>query len=196
MQSASKQTSKLLRVAGCDPGFRFLGIAVLEKNQDQVTLLEVKVVETKKGNKKGMRDLRVAADDQRRLKEFWDAIGEVLQRQKVTALGVEGYAPWPGQTGGSAWKVGFGFQMVVCCGWAHGLLPMVFRPDDLKRRLLGQNSGTKGEVEAALRSTVAGFEEALEAIPKTKREHAADAVGHAYLALEEVEKMHAMYGVF
>lgn len=153
-------------------------------------------METKKGSKKEMRDLRVAADDQRRLKEFWDGASDVLKRWEITSMGVESYAPWPDQMGGNAWKVAFAYQLAVCCGWAHGLLPMVFRPDDLKRRLLGKNSGTKTEVEDAIRYRILGASEALDKIAKTKREHAADAIGHAYLALGEVEKMHAMYGVF
>jgi Holliday junction resolvasome RuvABC endonuclease subunit len=182
---------------GIDPGFASLGMAVLERTpQGKVRLLAVRVLETKKGSKKAMRDLRVAADDQRRLREFWEGLQRYLTEFSPKAMGVESYAPWPGQMGGNAWKVAFAYQMAVCAGWAHGLLPMTFRPDDLKRRLLGKNSGTKGDVEKALASQVEGFTEALEAISKTKREHAADAVGHAYLAMEEVEKMRAMYGAF
>lgn len=152
------------------------------------------MLETAKAPKKVMRDLRVAADDQRRLKYYWDQLVAEMKAHQVVAIGVESYAPWPGQMGGSAWKVGFTYQLAMCAGWAHGVLPMVFRPDDLKRRLLGRNAGTKGAVEAALKALVSGFADALQELPKTKREHVADAVGHAVLAMEEAARMRAMYG--
>jgi len=197
MQQELKQIFKLLRTGGIDPGFASLGIAILEKDAEgEIQLLFLKVLETQKGNKKAMRDLRVAADDQRRLKIYWDGVQDAITNYRPHAFGVESYAPWPGQMGGNAWKVAFAFQLAVCAGWAQGLAPLIFRPDDLKRRLLGKNSGTKGEIETALCSKIAGMKEILDKIPKTKREHAADAVGHAYLAMEEVEKMRATYGAF
>jgi len=189
------QSTLKLRTCGTDPGFASLGIAIIERDIADIKLVNVRVVETKKGDKKAMRDLRVAADDQRRLREFWDAVSATITEHKPMALGVESYAPWPGQMGGSAWKVAFAMQMVVCCGWHHNLRPLIFRPDDLKRRLLGKNSGTKGEIETALCAKISGMREALDKIPKTKREHAADAIGHAYLAMGEVETMRATYGV-
>ena len=181
---------------GVDPGFANLGLAVVMRPKPgallQLVMLEV--VETSKAPKKVMRDLRVAADDQRRLREFWDKLSHEIAAHRPSAMGVESYALFPGQLGGNSWKVSFAFQMSVCCGWAHGILPMVFRPDDLKRRLLGKNAGTKVAVADVLRTLVVGFGDALDQLPKTKREHAADAVGHALLALEEAAKMRAMYG--
>jgi len=179
---------------GCDPGMASFGLAILAKEEAGLRLISVDVIETKKADKKVMRDLRVAADDQRRLHEFWDKISAVILSHKPNAMGVESYALFPGQLGGNSWKVAMSFQMSICCGWHHGLLPMVFRPGDLKHRLLGKNSGTKGEIETALCNKIEGMSGVMAKIAKTKREHAADAIGHAYLAMEEVEKMRAMYG--
>jgi len=193
----------LFKAAGVDPGLRFLGMAVLSMplpstgatGPKPLPMLQmIQVLETEKTPKKAMRDLRVSADDQRRLKYLWDRISQMLIEHRPQAMGVESYAPFPGQMGGSAWKVAFAYQLAMCAGWAYGILPMVFRPDDLKRRLLGKNAGTKVAVEDVLRTLVTGFGDALDKLPKTKREHAADAVGHALLALEEAAKMRAMYG--
>lgn len=173
-----------------------MGTAVVELRPEEKhpRLVMLQILETKKGPKKVMRDLRVATDDQRRLRYFWDNLHLIIAAHMPQAIGVESYAPWPGQMGGNAWKVAFAYQLAVCSGWAHGLLPMVFRPDDIKRRFLGKNAGTKGEVEAALGKLVTGFEEELAKLPKTKREHVSDAVGHAVLAIEEAGRMRAMYG--
>ena len=181
---------------GVDPGFANLGLAVVmrPKPEAPLRLVTLEVVETSKAPKKAMRDLRVAADDQRRLRHFWNRLELVIAAYLPQAIGVESYAPWPGQMGGNAWKVALAYQLSVCAGWAHGILPMVFRPDDLKRRLLGKNAGTKVAVEDVLRTLVMGFGEALDKLPKTKREHAADAVGHALLAIEEAARMRAMFG--
>lgn len=181
---------------GIDPGFAHLGLAVVtrQKPGDPLRLVTLEVVETSKAPKKAMRDLRVAADDQRRLRHFWNRLESVIAAYLPQAIGVESYAPWPGQMGGNAWKVALAYQLSVCVGWAHGVLPMTFRPDDLKRRLLGKNAGTKGEVEQGLCAEVTGLRDALDALPKTKREHAADAVGHALLAIEEAARMRAMFG--
>lgn len=181
---------------GIDPGFRCLGTAVVEWQPEakQYRLRCLTVVETKKAKKKEMRSLRVADDDQRRLRHFWEMLSSTIGAYSPSVVGVESYAPWPGQMGGNAWKVAFAYQLSICAGWSHGLLPMVFRPDDLKRRFLGKNAGTKVAVEDALRVLVSGFSEELDKVAKTKREHAADAVGHAVLAIEEAERMRAMYG--
>ena len=187
--------TQIIRTLGCDPGMAFFGIAILEKEgKNPVRLVSVKVLATKKADKKVMRDLRIAADDQRRLREFWDHLSREIETREPNGMGVESYALFPGQLGGNSWKVSFAFQMAVCCGWSHGILPMVFRPDDLKRRLLGKNAGTKGAVEERLCAEVTGLRDALDALPKTKREHAADAAGHALLAIEESARMRAMFG--
>jgi len=98
--------------------------------------------------------------------------------------------------GGNAWKVANVAQSIVCLGWTNGYRPMLFRADDLKRYFLGRNKGTKDDVEKALYEHVEGLSKAIERFPETKREHVADAVGHAVLALNELEEMRRMAGFF
>ena len=180
---------------GVDPGFSSMGIAVIQRNAlGQINLMTADVLETKKANKKAMRDLRVAADDQRRMREFWDRLLDCIDSYEPKAVGVESYAPWPGQMGGNAWKVAFSYQMAICACWTKGIRPLSFRPDDLKRRILGKNSGDKRSVELMLYTKIGGLEAFLATMPKTKHEHAADAAGHAYLAMMEVDQMQQMYG--
>lgn len=181
------------RALGVDPGFANTGLAVVEVSPTP-KLIALRFLETSKSSKKAMRDIRVSADDQRRLRSIWDALSETIEQYHPNAIGVESYALFPGQLGGNSWKVALAYQLSVCVGWKYGVLPMVFRPDDLKRRFLGKNAGTKLAVEDVLKVLVLGFKDALLEFPKTKREHVTDAVGHAVLALEESAKMRAMYG--
>ena len=185
--------SDLLVTCGCDPGFSKFGIAILQLEDKKISIVSTRLIETQKSDKKTMRDLRVSADDQRRLKTFWDVLIDYFGRLQIKAAGIESYCPFPGQAGGSAWKVGFAYEMAVCACWAKNVTPMIFRPDDLKRRFLNKKSGSKLEIEEAIVELVSGAREELDKYPKTKREHIADAIGHAYLAMEELQKMRSMY---
>ena len=95
----------ILITAGADPGLAKFGLAILKNEDQKISLVETLLLETEKSDKKVMRDLRVSADDQRRLKEFWDILIERLVGHKVKAAGIESYAPFPGSMGGNSWKV-------------------------------------------------------------------------------------------
>jgi Holliday junction resolvasome RuvABC endonuclease subunit len=155
----------------------------------------VDVMETKKADKKTLQTLRVASDDQRRLREFWDGLMEIIREHQPKAVGVEGWRPFPGQMGGNAWKVGAAVQVVQCVGWACGLNPAVFLPSDIKRRFLGNKAGDKNRVGYALLQAVEGLAPIMADTAKGKHEHIYDAVGLAYLALEEMYRIRALAGM-
>jgi len=187
--------SSTLTAVGVDPGLAKMGIAVVERSPERTKLRYMDLLVTKKGSKKQLRNLRIADDDQRRIKELYDATVATLKKYKAHGIGVESYTPH-GPMGGGAWKVGNVAQSIVCLGWSLGFRPMLFRPDDLKRTFLGRNKGTKLDVQVALYEHVDGLEKALMRFPETNREHLADAVGHAVLALDEMEEMRRMAGFF
>lgn len=195
-----RREKPLVRVVGVDPGFRTMGITILEQEQgSRPRALVTKVVETEKmaGKRKALVETRVSTDDQRRLSELWcgleDSVAEcvALVGERPFIVGVEAYRPFKGRGGGNAWKSAIGYGLVS--GWArgHGWPLMVFLPDDLKRAFTLSRSSSKQEVEAAMCKKVDGLRELLDQLHKDDREHAADAAGHAYLALVEHTKFTA-----
>lgn len=145
----------------------------------------------------------MSADDLRRYTEAWSGMENIYKQYVPHALGVEVYQPGflkksTGQRiGGSAGAVK---SMAVYGGlifWAltHGMFVAPFLPADLKKRFCGKQSASKLEVISEMCQLVVGLEELLALIPKSKREHCADAAGHAYLVLEEIDRVRVMLGL-
>lgn len=85
---------------------------------------------------------------------------------------------------GAAAKV-LSVQGLVCQAAFDRNLPVLpFTPADLKRRATGGKAASKEDVMRGLASFVSGFDAGLAYLAPTHRNHAADAVGHAVLALE------------
>jgi len=187
----------LLISLGIDPGMASMGLAVVCRSAEGVDkVLDGKVIETKKATKKELRNLRMCVDDQRRMRLLSDASEELIKKYNPHVIGIEAYAPTIGRMGGNAWKVGNVMQAMVCLSWNYGYEPLIFLASDLKRTFLGKSSGSKLEVEEVLREKVLGVGDILARFPKTKQEHVTDAIGHAVLALTELEKMRRMAGFF
>lgn len=85
---------------------------------------------------------------------------------------------------GAAAKV-LAVQGLVCqAAFAQDIRILPFTPADLKRRATGGSAGSKDDVMRGLAKIVDDFDAGLLYLPSTHRNHAADAVGHALLALE------------
>ena len=169
---------------GCDPGFSAMGLSVVELVAGHYVCHKLQIVETKKADKKAMQGKRVADDDQRRLRLFWDAINSLFVGYDLGSISIECWRPFPGQMGGNAWKVTMAVQTAVCAGWHNQVPPMMFLPSDIKRRFLGSQKGSKLEIEYAVLQEVEGLSEHLENIPRSKHEHVCDATCLAILAIE------------
>lgn len=189
-----------LRCMGIDPGFAKTGIAVVEVGDDEPRLLHLRIVETKKATKKKLNNRRVSHDDQDRLQQIWDAMIATALEWEPAILAYEVYAPRPGKL--SAWKTALVTGMIQ--GMANAMeKPLYpFIPQDLKREFTGF-TGKKGEkvdtskkeVQAALGLALTGWSDMIQAIPESKREHVADAAGHAYLGIQEALNLRAMAGL-
>jgi Holliday junction resolvasome RuvABC endonuclease subunit len=182
----------LVRVMGVDPGFATMGIAILEQLQNQrPRVLHLSVTATEKqSNRKALVVTRVSTDDQRRLSELWEALGDAagVPERRPFILAVEAYRPFSGRGGGNAWKSAVGYGLVSAFARAQGWPCMVFLPEDLKRAFTLSRSSSKQAVEDAVCEKVDGLRESLDDLKESEREHAADAAGHAYLAIVEVAK--------
>lgn len=205
LQKKKWVNEKHLVVLGADPGFALSGVVVLERKGPGVVPVAklAKVVETKKAAKKLRDIMRVSTDDVQRFTGVWAGFEAAYLEYRPHALGVEVFQPGfrkPGsgrQIGGSAGAVK---SMGVYGGlvfWAltHGMFVAPFLPSDLKRRFCGKQAASKQDVASEMCQLIGGLEELLAGITKSKREHVADAAGHAYLVLEEIDKMRLMLGL-
>lgn len=184
-----------LIVMGVDPGLASTGLAILEKAPGKkASCLKLKVIRTKKADKKDRRNLRVTADDSRRLKEIRDGLAELFEDLRPQALAFEVYSPY-GAQGGSAWKTARVEGAVQMFGLEREILVLPFLPQDLKRGFCGRVGASKVDVQTALCEKVDDLRTAIQNFPKTVQEHVADAAGHAYLAFEEILRMRAMLGL-
>lgn len=183
-------------VMGVDPGFGTGGIVLLEKFHPdfQPKVLHGEIIETSKAAKKERTNLRVTTDDQRRYREIWAKLSEISGTYHPYAVGLEAYRVFEGR-GGNAWKTAVVYGGIIF--WAHtaNLYVTPFLPTDLKKRFCGKLSASKEEVEETLCKLIQGLRELLDSNPKGKREHLADAAGHAYLVMEEVAQHRKLLGL-
>lgn len=156
---------------------------------------ELEVITTDKQIKKARVNLRVTNDDLRRYSVIWKRIEEIYNQYKPTILGLEAYRVMTGAGGGSSWKAAVVYGEVLGFGFSKGMYVSPSLPTDIKKRFCGVQSASKLDVEIALEKQVIGLEQALEAIPVSKREHTVDAACHAILALEEVCSISDLPGV-
>lgn len=184
-----------LRVLGVDPGFASMGVAVLEQSAGRVRALAADVLRTQKAPRKALRDLRVASDDLRRLRVFWDGLAALAKAHAPQVLAVETYAPQPGRAGRNGWKAALTYGLVVGFGFAHGLSVMPFTPSDLKRQLARKAGASKQDVAEVVFGQVDDLEPLLRHLPASQHEHATDAAGHAVLGMREMVTLRRMMGV-
>lgn len=160
---------------------------------------------TQKSPKKDRRNLRVSTDDKRRFTEIWGAMAQLGAQFEIHALGIEVFSPWQvmrkqgskavGGGFASAWKTASVYGLGLGFGFSRDLLTFPFLPADLKQGIVGKLASSKEDVRTALFGKVENFRELLRRIPDAKREHAADAVGHAFMGLCELYEMRKMLGL-
>lgn len=178
-----------------DPGLAITGMAVVRWEGDKPIAHHAELLRTKKLKKKELRTVRVMDDDQRRMREIWEAVKKVVRETKPRAIAIEGYSPIPGKQGGGAWKVGAVTQMLVALCWAEGTEPVLVRPADLRKRFLRTSKGTKTDIEGAVGEVVGGASGLIEGFARTQRQHVADALGYAVVAHEEMMRIRTLAGL-
>lgn len=187
------------RILGVDPGWANTGWAIVERPFDTLVgpshCIALGVVRTKKADKKVMRNLRVSADDQRRLAEWHQEMVRVILEYQPRVLAYEVYQPFSNRLGGNAWKTARMEGAVQLLGLERRLAVMPFLPVDLKKGFTGGRSASKEEIFDAVAQRVYGFGTLASTRRKGDLEHIGDAAGHAELAFTEVQGMRQL-GVF
>lgn len=206
LQKKAWATEESLTVMGADPGFASSGVVILTRPSPGMypEAKLAQVIQTKKADKKLRNTMRVSADDVRRYTETWSGMEAIYNEHGPHALGVEVFQPGFRKKGGKGQQIGGSAgavkSMAVYGGlifWAltHGMFVAPFLPSDLKKRFCGRQSASKQDVISEMCQLVVGLEDLLASIPKSKREHVADGAGHAYLVLEEIDRMRVMLGL-
>lgn len=190
MRNPIQQNEALVRVMGIDSGFATLGLAVVEGSPSDwrhAQLLTLRSVATRKAVKKARKQMRVCTDDVSRIRAMVREVEDVLDTQGAAAIAVEWFTPNPRQGGfaSGGWKAAITVGGLLTLGWARRLAVLEQLPSDVKA-LVGNRSASKQDVEDWLRTNLSGFREAIDAINKTQREHAADAAAHALIGLREL----------
>lgn len=174
---------------GVDPGFASMGVAVIEWGGPGTTptVLDAYVVRTTKGRGAA---LRVTEDDVRRMQVLWLNLEQTFQEHKPDALGVETYTVYKPTQGGHAgkgagWKALYAYGMTCAMAFKYAVPLYPFLPSDLHRRVGDPKAASKLAVEHGVLRRTAGLDTILEGLPTNQHEHAADACGHALMALAD-----------
>lgn len=177
----SRRNTQVTRCLGVDPGLANCGFAVVQEGLDgKMKVVHTEVVLTERGDD----GERVCQDDMRRLTYIQRAVVRLLHDHNPNMLGVETYVPLAGKGANGAFKVAQVYGLVVGLAVSANRPVYGYAPQDLRRAFLGGSKGSKDAVQMAIGQVCVGVDAAVESFPKTHREHVADAIAHAILALD------------
>lgn len=169
---------------GVDPGLAHCGLAVVsETNEGNLRILHCDVINTTKDSTTA--GLKVCDDDTRRLVTIQRAVMAAICEYKPTLVGLETYTPLAGKQGNGAFKVATVYGSVHALATSANRPVYSATPQDVRLAFLGSRSGTKEDVQEALKKHCSGIDKAIEKFNKSLREHVVDAIAHAVLALDK-----------
>lgn len=156
-----------MKILGIDPGLASCGWAVIERDDDgSLSCLGAGVIRTKKetGNK--------YFDDLLRIKALSDGLEAAYNKWDGIQFIASESMSWPRHT-----------RAVQSMGFCWGVIGSLFnhesiiqrRPQQIKVDLAGKKTATKQDVEQAACLAVTDLALYLNDLPKTQRDHAADA---------------------
>lgn len=176
-------------VIGIDPGFAKVGYSIVRLDRDKLVPITMGILRTKKSDKK----LKVLASDDnfRRARELAEALIELATEAsaqgEVVAICAEAKS-FPRNASAAA-KVAMFWGILALFCVEKGLPLIQARPQEIKKKMCGETSASKEEVQAACRETF-GDEISLlvEEIGKSDLEHPYDALA-AVVACSDSETL-------
>jgi len=145
----------------------------------------VRLIETERNNKPNKTT--VSADNNLRYHEIHQALSEFLDAVpsgERVIVGIEGFAYTPG-AGRNLLNTAQAVGVIKGTLFSRGKLPFEFKPNEVKKTLLGTNSGSKQDIQDALERLYPNLVDLLGAYAKGKWEHLTDAVALCECAFEE-----------
>lgn len=180
-----------VRLLGIDPGFASIGFAVVRLYPDREEIESLTVFTTEKAEKK--RKVLASDDNFRRARSIAEALGGFLGAPQVEAICAESMS-FPRSSSVAA-KMAMCWGVLAAFAFNRGIPVLQATPKEIKKKLCGNGSASKDDIEAALvarhgRSTI---EEALVkgfVTRKGDREHPLDALAAVVACLDsEVVRM-------
>lgn len=162
-------------ILGLDPGYASFGWVVVGVGTDGgLTCLGAGVIRSKPETKPK------CVDDLRRIGLLSVALRDIKSNHEPTFVAAESMS-WPRFT-----------RAVQSIAFAWGAIGSVFepgivvqrRPQELKVDLCGKKTASKQEVEEAACKRITGLRQALDTLPRTQQNHAADAAAAVLSSME------------
>jgi len=164
-------------ILGIDPGFVSLGWALLDFSGARPRCLGAGVIRTKANPK-----ARKCDDNKARIAKLARELRAIEQAHEPVIIAAEAQSWTRFQKADRALAMAWG--CIATLGELHAIPVLQFTPQEIKRSVAGGGSASKEAVQQALETHIDGAAEHLAAIAKTQQNHAADALGAAYKALE------------
>ncbi|MEO0997744.1 MAG: crossover junction endodeoxyribonuclease RuvC [Pseudomonadota bacterium] len=130
-----------IRIIGIDPGSRATGYGVIDCRGTRLSLAGCGVIRTR------------SADFNERLKEIFEAAGELLGEYRPNELAIE--RVFVRNNADSALKLGAARAAVICASFGHGLPVHEYAPRAVKQALTGRGSADKDQVQHMVRTLLA-----------------------------------------
>lgn len=191
-------------ILGIDPGFASLGYAVLNLTPEGPEVASLGVVRTKKSDKK--QRVLAADDNIRRLRELYRPIDSLVRDGILPGQPARGrgkqvvFGPptnvkllcaekmsFPRNASAAA-KMAMSWGLIVASLERWGLPLLQASPQDIKRRVTGDASASKEDVQNALKKRFGrGLARMVSSLPEGEHEHAFDALASAVACLDSEE---------
>lgn len=169
-------------ILGIDPGFASCGYALLHPNKGMEgapQFQSVGVIRTQKTTKK----IPLWEDNARRTGDLYGSLKAVLpdtMRPTLFAVEAESWTRMPSDK-----LIGMARGAIYSLAFEKGAAMEQYGPREVKKEFCDSGSASKADVEEALTAINPELKEFLSRLPKTQRQHAADAAACAIYALRK-----------
>lgn len=124
-------------ILGIDPGFSFTGYSILQKNKNQITMLD-----------HGFLKLPVTQSLDVRIGIFYDVLAEKIKLYGVTTIALE--TSFLGKNAQTFLKLGYLRGVLYLLSYQHKLHLCEFAPRQVKQAVTGYGAATKEQVAKVL----------------------------------------------
>ena len=167
-------------VLGLDPGFASIGYCIVELVTSREIPLKLGVIETKKNARK--QKTLACEDNFMRAKQIAAEIQALIAQHRISVICAESMS-FPRNASNAA-KIALTWGVLAGICEARMLSMVQPTPQQIKKKLTGRHDASKLDIQEALTARYPIVGTQLKALPKTKREHAADALGAIVASLD------------
>lgn len=127
----------IYRILGVDPGTNILGYAIIEVNKQQLTLIDM-----------GVLNMASLSQHQLKLKKIFEGLQEIILRYGPTEMAIE--APFYGKNVQSMLKLGRAQGVAIAAGITNDVPVVEYAPKKIKQSVTGSGNASKEQVAAML----------------------------------------------